>query len=119
MARMPEPQSSRSAPSARLVLITAPDLETARRLARELVESRAAACANLVPGLTSIYRWQGAVQEDAEVLMVVKSSAERLPELERIVARVHPYEVPEIVALQPADVEGRYLSWWLGQTAPE
>lgn len=113
-----QPSTREGAGAARVVLITAPDLETARRLARELVEARAAACANLVPGLTSIYRWQGVVQEDAEVLLVVKSSAERLSELERIVARVHPYEVPEIVALHPAAVEGRYLSWWLGQTAP-
>jgi periplasmic divalent cation tolerance protein len=104
------------AESARVVLITAPDLETARRLARELVQARAAACANIVPGLTSIYRWQGAVQEDAEVLLVVKSRAEELAELERIVARIHPYEVPEIVALEPAAVERRYLDWWLEQT---
>jgi len=115
---MAEPKNSAGAESARVVLITAPDLDTARKLARELVEARAAACANLVPGVTSIYRWQGAVQEDAEVLLVVKTSAERLAELERIVARVHPYEVPEIVALQPAAVEGHYLGWWLGQTAP-
>jgi periplasmic divalent cation tolerance protein len=101
---------------ARIVLITAPDLETARKLARELVEARAAACVNVVPGLTSIYRWQDAVQEDHEVLLVVKARAETLAELERVVARVHPYEVPEIVALSPASVERRYLDWWLGQT---
>src|SRR5688572_29532437 len=102
-------ESAQGADAVRVVLITAPDLETARKLARELVEARAAACANIVPGLTSIYRWQGAVQEDAEVLVVVKTSADELAALERIVARVHPYEVPEIVALHPAAVERRYL----------
>src|SRR5262245_4674531 len=113
---MSQPNAGNAADAARIVLITAPDLETARKLARALVEARAAACVNIVPGLTSIYRWQGAVQEDQEVLLVVKARADTLAELERVVARVHPYEVPEIVALHPADVERRYLSWWLAET---
>jgi periplasmic divalent cation tolerance protein len=113
---MSQPSAGSGADAARVVLITAPELETARKLARELVEARAAACANIVPGLTSIYRWQGAIQEDQEVLLIVKARADKLVELESIVARVHPYEVPEIVALHPADVERRYLGWWIAET---
>lgn len=103
----------------RVVLITAPDLGVARRLARALVDERLAACANLVPGVTSVYRWRGAVEEGSEVLLVVKTRAEDLPALERRVAELHPYDVPEIVALHPAHVEAAYLRWWSASTGAE
>ena len=103
--------------AARIVLITAPDVERARALARSLVGARLAACVNVVPGLTSVYRWEGAVQEDAEALLVVKTTAGRLPELTRRVLREHPYDVPEIVALRPAEVEARYLAWLVEASA--
>lgn len=103
---------------ARVVLMTAPDLEIARRLARELVGARLAACANLVPGLTSVYRWEGAVQEDAEVLLVVKTTVERLPAVAELVARLHPYEVPELIALEPSAVADSYLHWMVAESRP-
>ena len=103
---------------ARVVLITAPDLPAARSLGRALVEARVAACANLVPGLTSIFRWQGAIQEEAEVLLIVKTRADRLDELGRLVAEQHPYEVPELVALRPEAVAPGYLAWLLAESAP-
>lgn len=103
---------------ARVVLVTAPDLELARRLARRMVEQRLAACVNLVPGLTSVYRWQGRVEEEGEVLMVLKTSGGRLPEIEAFLAREHPSQVPECVALRPAEVERRYLDWLLASCAP-
>ena len=103
---------------ARVVLVTAPDLEVARALARRLVEERLAACVNCVPGLVSIYRWQGRVEEDAEVLLVLKTSARRLPEIEAFLAREHPAAVPECVALRPSEVEARYLEW-LGAACAE
>ena len=96
---------------ARVVLITAPDMEVARGLARALVEEGLAACANLVPGVTSVYRWEGELCEDAEVLLVVKAPAERLEALAARVDALHPYDVPELVALEPAAVEARYLAW--------
>jgi len=105
-----------SAAAARVVLITAPDAETGRRLARALVERRAAACVQIVPGVTSIYRWRGAVAEEAEVLLVVKTSAARVGELEELLAREHPFEVPECVALEPARIEAKYLAWLLDAT---
>ena len=110
---MPKPSLS----DPRLVFVTAPDLEVAGRIARALVDDRLAACASLLPGLTSIYRWRGEVQEDAEVLLLIKTSSERLADLERRVAELHPYEVPEIIALDPAHVEPRYLAWLQSETS--
>lgn len=104
------------AENVRVVLITAPDSEVARTIARCLIEERLAACVNLLPGLTSVYRWEGAVEEANEVLMVVKTRAELLPELELRLAKLHPYDTPECVALAASRVEARYLSWLLGET---
>ena len=95
----------------RLVLITAPDEATARKLARSLVEERLAACVNVVSGLTSIYRWEGEVHEDAELLLLVKTTAAALPELEARVRALHPYSVPELLALAVDSGLDRYLSW--------
>jgi periplasmic divalent cation tolerance protein len=100
----------------RVVLVTAPDAECARRLARTLVEERLAACANLLPGVTSVYRWEGAVQEDGEVLLVFKTTDLRLPAFEARLMELHPYEVPECVALAPDRVAAPYLAWLQGAT---
>ena len=110
---------SQGAERARVVLTTAPDVEQARRLARALVERRLAACVNVLSGATSIYRWRGAVEEAAEVLLVVKTDALRLPELEAALRELHPYELPELVALEPAHVEARYLEWLLAESEGE
>jgi len=101
----------------RVVLVTAPDAEHARRVARALVEERLVACANLVPGVTSVYRWEGAVQEDAEVLLVLKTRAGRLEALEARLGELHPYDVPEFVAIEPGHVGALYLAWLLDATA--
>ncbi|MDP6539498.1 MAG: divalent-cation tolerance protein CutA [Planctomycetota bacterium] len=101
------------AAAVRVVLGTAPDEEEGRRLARALVEGGLAACVNLVPGITSVYRWEGAVEESPEVLMVIKTRAERLGDVEQFLEREHPYDVPECVALVPGEVGQAYLSWLL------
>jgi len=101
-----------------VVLVTAPDQEVADRLAAGLVDGRLAACVNLLPGVTSIYRWEGAVQRDQEVLMIVKTTRARLRELEAFLVREHPHDVPECVALAPAHVAGTYLGWLRASTAP-
>jgi periplasmic divalent cation tolerance protein len=103
---------------ARVVLVTAPDLASARTLARGLVERRLAACVNLMPGLESIYRWKGAVESSNEVLLLVKTAAGRLAALEAYLEAEHPYEVPECIALQPARVERAYLDWLLAEAGP-
>ena len=105
----------RDSETARLVLITHP-ADGARAFARALVERRLAACVNLLP-VTSVYRWQGTVEEEPEVLLVVKTGADRLAELEAALAD-HPYDVPELVALRPAHVEPAYLAWLLGEVGP-
>lgn len=101
---------------ARVVLATAPDLATARRLAHEVVERRLAACVNVLEVAASVYRWKGAVEEAREALCVVKTSVARLAELERAWLAAHPYEVPEWVVLAPEQVEARYLAWLVDET---
>ena len=93
------------------VLVSAPDAETARRIGRTLVEERLAACVNVVPGVSSIYRWRGAVEEAAEVLLVVKTRAERADALAARVRTLHPYELPEVVVLPVRGGSRAYLQW--------
>jgi periplasmic divalent cation tolerance protein len=102
--------------AARVVLITHPR-RGARAFARELVARRLAACVNQLP-LESVYRWRGAIEQGAEVLLLVKTDAARLSALERFVKDAHPYELPELVALEPARVEARYRAWLLAQIRP-
>ncbi len=99
---------------ARIVLITYPQgAETsAQAFARRLVEAGLAACVNLVP-VHSVYRWQGRIEEDAEVLLIVKTRTQDLEPLERFVHQHHPYEVPEFVVLTPSHVAPAYLQWLL------
>ena len=103
----------------RVVLLTASDLEVGLEFARYLVGQGLAACVNAVPGVTSVYSWDGEVREDSEVLLVVKTRAGRLPAIERALQERHPYDTPECVALAPAHVEARYLQWLLDATAPD
>ena len=101
---------------ARVVLMTAPDVDQAEALARAIVGERLAACVNLLPGARSVYRWEGAVEMSSEVLMIAKTSADQLHALEERVAELHPYEVPEFVALDPTHVAPKYLAWLVEAT---
>jgi periplasmic divalent cation tolerance protein len=95
----------------RVVLVTVPSVADGERIARALVEERLAACVNVVPGLRSVYRWQGAVETADEALLLVKT---REAALERVAARVralHPYTLPEIVALPLVSGLAAYLEW--------
>lgn len=102
---------SESGGAVQVVLITAPDAETGARLARALVEERLAACANLVPGVRSIYRFEGQVHDDPEVLLVVKTRRERCEALAERVRALHPYALPEVLALDAAGGSPAYLRW--------
>lgn len=95
----------------RLVLSTCPDQDTALALATRLVEQGLAACVNVVPGLTSIYRWEGALHRDPEVLLLIKTAAGRLDALVKGLRRLHPYELPEIIALPITAGLPEYLNW--------
>ena len=101
----------------RVVLITAPDDQVATGLARSLVEARLAACVNIVPAIRSIYRWQGEVCDDAETLLIVKTTADRLDALTTHVQSHHPYDVPEVIALPIDHGSSSYLSWLSEQVA--
>lgn len=94
-----------------MVFCTFPDRETARQIGTDLVKTQLAACVNLLPGVESIYRWQGELESAAEVLALFKTTAAVWPRLERALAERHPYDTPEIVALRPEAVAGRYAAW--------
>jgi periplasmic divalent cation tolerance protein len=93
------------------VFCTVPDSETAERIAQRVVTSKCAACVSIVPKLTSVYRWKGEICRSEELLLVMKTTPARYKELEKEILLLHPYEVPEIVALEIADGSGSYLSW--------
>ncbi len=94
-----------------IVLSTFADAETARQAARTLVEERLAACANIVPQIESIYRWREKIESGAEVLVIFKTTRGRYPQFEQRLRALHPYEVPEIVALPLATGHDPYLNW--------
>lgn len=100
-----------------LVLVTLPTPDQAAALARVLVEERLAACGNVLPGVRSVYRWQGAVHDEAEALLLLKTTRARLEALRERVLALHPYEVPEVLALAVEAGSAAYLAWIAGETA--
>jgi periplasmic divalent cation tolerance protein len=100
-----------------VLFCTTPDETTAARIARTLVEERLAACATRIPGAVSIYRFEGAIHEDAEHLLVIKTVRRRVADLERRLVSLHPYDVPECVAVESASVAGPYAAWVRSVTA--
>jgi periplasmic divalent cation tolerance protein len=100
-----------------VVLSTVPDRETGVRIARTLVEERLIACANLAPGLTSVYRWQGEVRAEDEQLLLMKTRRARFAALAERLPQLHPYEVPELLALPVEAGLPVYCDWVAGETA--
>lgn len=94
-----------------VILVTAPDAEVGARLARELVRERLAACVNLVDPIRSIYRWEGEIHDDREVLLVIKTSRARREALTARVCELHPYDLPEVLALPAVGGSRAYLDW--------
>lgn len=101
-----------------IVLTTFPDQASARAMAAALVEARLAACVNIVPGLTSIYRWKGAIEEGTELLLLVKTTSARYAEVEESIRSRHPYELAEVVALPLTGGSQAYLDWIAASSAP-
>ena len=95
----------------RVVLVTCGSIAEARRIGRAVVEHNLAACANIVSGVESIYRWKGKVERAREVLVIMKTTAARLRELEREVERLHSYDVPEFIVLPIVAGSKGYLRW--------
>jgi periplasmic divalent cation tolerance protein len=94
-----------------IVLSTCADREQAERIAHRLVEQHLAACVNILPGVQSIYRWQGAVESAAEVLMLIKTKTDRSQEVQSAIASLHSYEVPEFLVLPVLGGSKAYLAW--------
>jgi periplasmic divalent cation tolerance protein len=95
----------------RIALVTAPDLKTARQLARAALDARLIACANLVPRVESHYRWQGKIERSSEVLMILKTTARCLAKLEKLIITKHPYDTPEFIIMDLRGGNRRYLDW--------
>jgi periplasmic divalent cation tolerance protein len=94
-----------------LVLSTVQGAEDAERIARALVERGLAACVNIVPGVTSVYRWKGELQADAERLLLIKTGTQRFEALCQALVALHPYELPEVIALPLQAGHAPYLAW--------
>ena len=105
-------------PEVVVVLTTVPDRQSGERLAGTLVDERRVACGNLVDGVTSIYRWEGAVETTSELLLLLKTRRELVPALFERVAQLHPYEVPELVVL-PVDAVSHAYSRWIREETTE
>lgn len=94
-----------------VVLVTFPNEEAVRQIGTELVKKQLIACVNVIPKLTSIYEWEGKVCEESECLAIMKTMASKYLALEKLVQELHPYEVPEIIALEAKQVSESYLGW--------
>jgi periplasmic divalent cation tolerance protein len=101
-----------------VVLSTCGSPQDAQRLACALVERRLAACVNIVPGVRSVYHWKDAIQDEEEVLLVIKTSRPLFEELRNEILRLHSYEVPEVIALEVVDGSEGYLGWLDGELRP-
>ena len=94
-----------------VVFVTAPSHEVASKLARSLVTSRLAACVNILPGITSIYKWEGKVNEEKEVMLVIKTTQNAMPALTEHIKSKHPYDVPEVIGWPIQEGSENYLKW--------
>jgi periplasmic divalent cation tolerance protein len=102
----------------RAVLTTAPNAEVGGLIARALVEERFAACVNVIPGVRSIYRWEGEVQDDPEVVLIIKTRADRCEALAARIKDLHPYDLPEVLVLPAVGGSTPYLAWIETETKP-
>ena len=98
---------------------TCPDPATASAIARTLVEERLAACASVQPGVASVYRWQGRVEQAQEALLVAKTTRDRLEALVARIQALHPYDLPEVLAFEAVGGSPAYLDWVAAETGPE
>lgn len=102
-----------------LCFCTCPDHASATRIARALVQERLAACVNVLPAVQSVYRWQGAIESADEVLLLIKTTAARMPALQQRVVSLHPNELPEVIAVEAAGGLPAYLDWVRQQSHEE
>ena len=98
----------------RIVLVTAPDLPTARKIAKAALRAKLIACANIVPRVESHYWWKGKLERNAEVLMILKTTRAQLSALEKTIVRIHPYDTPEVISFPLESGNANYLEWLMG-----
>ena len=103
---------------ARIALTTVGTEEEANAIARTLVEERLAACVNVIPGVQSVYWWEGRVNIESELVLVIKTTASMIDALEARIAEIHPYDLPELVVVDPERVTPRYLQWIIDTVRP-
>ncbi len=101
-----------------LVMTNLPDVESAQALAHSLVQNKIAACVNLLPGVQSVYRWQGKVEQAHEVTLIIKTTQARYHQVEQAIIVAHPYDLPEVIAM-PLTGHAAYLHWVSQETAQE
>jgi periplasmic divalent cation tolerance protein len=95
-----------------------PDIAVARQIGTVLIQKQLAACVNILPGMESVYRWKDVIETASEVQCIIKTTTEMLSELERVLIELHPYEVPEIIALRPDAVSSVYGQWVIESVRP-
>ena len=100
-----------------LVISTITDIDKAKMLAHQVVEKHLVACCNIIPGVTSIYRWEGELSEDQECLLIMKTSNSQYQQLEEFIRHHHPYDIPELIALPVTTGLEEYLSWVTKETS--
>ena len=100
-----------------VVMVTTPNQEEASRIAGQVVESRQAACATVIPAVESTYWWEGKLVKDREAMVLFKTTADKFSALQDMIKRIHPYDVPEIIALPVKDGLPQYLEWVLRETS--
>lgn len=98
-----------------MAFVTVPDMAVGRKLAHGIVKQRLAACVNIIPSVTSVYEWEGKVNEDPELLLMIKTSTEKIPDLSKYVRENHPYDCAEVISSQIDDGNEPYLKW-IGET---
>ena len=105
-----------------LVLVTHNNLDQAKTLSQQLVQEKLCACVNLVPNIQSIFNWENRIYEEQEVLMLIKTTKEKYKALKQWIVEHHPYDTPEIIQIDIAEVEEKYLAWFissLSTTSPK
>ena len=94
-----------------LILSTTDSLELARKISSALVDSREAACVSIIPGITSIYRWEGKVHEEGEYLLLIKTTSEKFEAVRKIVRELHTYQLPELISIPIVAGDPEYMNW--------
>lgn len=102
-----------------LVMSNVPDNASAQALARTIVEAKLAACVNILPGVQSVYRWQGQIEQANEVTLLIKTTPQHYAQLQWALVDAHPYDVPEVIALPVTEGYAPYLQWVVAETSSE